>query len=186
MAAASAALSTAKVGKPANADATAVQRYLASVGIHVGTERLADVLNLLTVIAVEFCGAVALAIGWRPVAIAGHGMGHVNTGDGGLNAGVFTGAFTPPGGVQAPVLPALNAPVSVQVDAKTAATIERLKKRILGDLERGPRSCSQRVLATEFGASVGYVNKALHELAAMGAVNVSTSRVGTTVALVAA
>ena len=76
----------------------------------------------------------------------------------------------------------MNAPA----DAKTAATIERLKRRILGDLERGPRSCSQRSLASKFGASVGYLNKALHELAATGAVHVSTSRVGTTVELVAA
>ncbi len=109
----------------------------------------------------------------------------MNTGDGGLNTAVNAPVNTPPGGVQSPVLPALNAPVNVVADAKTAATIERLKRRILGDLERGPRSCSQRSLATEFGASVGYLNKALHELAAVGAVNVSTSRVGTRVELLA-
>ena len=178
MATASAALGAASVGKPANTDATAVQRYLGAIGLRVGTERLADILNLLSVFAVEFCGAAALALGRKP--IAGHGKGHVNTGDGGLNAGVNAPLNTPPGGVQEAVLPALNAPA----DAKTAATIERLKRRILGDLERGPRSCSQRVLATEFGASVGYVNRALHELAADGAVNVSTSRAGTNVRLV--
>lgn len=68
MATASAALGTATVGKPANADASAVRRYLAAIGIHVGTERLADVLNLLTVFAVEFSGAAALALGQRPIA----------------------------------------------------------------------------------------------------------------------
>ena len=180
MATASAALGTATVGKPANTDASAVQRYLGAIGIRVGTDRLADILNLLTVFAVEFCGAAALALARR--SIAGHGKGRVHTGDGGLNAGVNAPLNTPPGGVQAPVVPTLNAPA----DAKTVATIERLKRRILGDLERGPRSCSQRSLASEFGASVGYVNKALHELAAVGAVNISTSRVGTTVELVTA
>jgi hypothetical protein len=184
MATASAALGTATVGKPANADASAVQRYLSAVGIHVGTERLADILNLLTVFAVEFCGAAALALGRRPAASVGYNTCQQNTGDGGLNAGVNAPVNTPPGGVQAPVAPALNAPVNAIADAKTAATIERLKRRILGDLERGPRSCSQRSLATEFGASLGYLNKALHELAEVGAVNVNTSRVGTTVELV--
>jgi hypothetical protein len=177
---ASAGLSTAVVAKPANADASAVQRYLGAVGIQVGTERLADILNLLTVFAVEFCGAAALALGRRPVLIAGNSKaGIVNGGDGGLTAGVNTPVNDPPGGVQTPVVPALNAPVNASADAKTAATIERLKRRILGDLERGPRSCSQRSRACEFGASVGYLNKALHELAAVGAVNVSTSRAGT-------
>ena len=184
MATASAALSAATVGNPANTDASAVQRYLGAIGIHVGTDRLADILNLLAVFAIEFCGAAALALARRP--IAGHGTGHVNTGDGGLNAGVNAPLNTPPGGVQEPVAPALNAPVNVTADAKTAATIERLKRRILGDLERGPRSCSQRSLASEFGASVGYLNKALHELAAVGAVNVSTSRAGTRLQLIAA
>jgi hypothetical protein len=187
IATASAALGTATVGKPANTDASAVQRYLAAVGIHVVTERLADLLNLLTVFAVEFCGAAALALGRRPAGIAGNSKASVvNGGDGGLNASVNAPVNEPPGGVQTPVLPALNAPVNASADAKTAATIERLKRRILGDLERGPRSCSQRSLATELGASVGYLNKALHELAAVGAVNVSTSRVGTTLELAAA
>ena len=184
IATASAALGTASVGKPANTDASAVQRYLGAIGIHVGTERLADILNLLTVFAVEFCGAAALALSRRP--IVGHDKGRMNTGDGGLNTSVNAPLNTPPGGVQDPVLPALNAPVNVTADPKTAATIERLKRRILGDLERGPRSCSQRSLASEFGASVGYLNKALHELAAVGALNVATSRVGTRVALVTA
>ena len=181
MGVASAGLSTAVVGKPANSDASAVQRYLGAVGIRVGTERLADILNLLTVFAVEFCGAAALALGRRP--IAGNGKVVLNTGDGGLNVGVNVPVNEPPSGVQTPVLPALNAPVNASADAKTAATIERLKRRILGDLERGPRSCSQRSLASEFGASVGYLNKALHELAAVGAVSVSTSRAGTVVKL---
>ncbi len=44
-----------------------MQRYLAAIGIHVDTDRLADVLNLLTVLAVEFCGAAALALGRRPI-----------------------------------------------------------------------------------------------------------------------
>ena len=100
MTVATAALGTLAVGKPANTDASAVQRYLGAIGIHVGAERLADILNLLTVFAVEFCGAAALALGRRP--IAGHGKGRVNTGDGGLNAGVNTPLNTPPGGVQDP------------------------------------------------------------------------------------
>lgn len=179
MAAASAALGTATVGKPPNSDASAVQRYLAAIGIRVGADRLADVLNLLTVFAIEFCGAAALALGWP---IAGNGKVRVNTGDAGLSVSMNTPVNAPTGGVQAPALPALNAPVNA-TDEKTAATIERLKRRILGDLERGPRSCSQRRLASEFGASVGYVNKALHELRMAGAVNVITSRAGTVVEL---
>ncbi|KWT66690.1 hypothetical protein APY04_2321 [Hyphomicrobium sulfonivorans] len=67
LAEAGAALGAVIVAKPANSDASAVQRYLAAVGVHVGVERLADALNLLTVFAVEFCGAVALALGRRPV-----------------------------------------------------------------------------------------------------------------------
>lgn len=66
MTAASAALGSSGVAKPANSDASAVQRYLAAIGIHVGADRLADILNLLTVFAVEFCGSVALALGRRP------------------------------------------------------------------------------------------------------------------------
>jgi len=177
--AASAALSTSTVTKPANADAGAVRRYLAAIGVDVGTERLADVLNLLTVLAVEVCGAVALVLGRKSVTGV---TGGVNTGGGGESLDVNTPAKAPPGGVQAPALPALNTMVST-ADARTAATIERLKRRILGELEHGPRSCSQRRLASEFGASVGYVNKALHELAAAGTVNVNTSRAGTTLAL---
>jgi len=177
--AASAALGTSTVAKPANADAGAVRRYLAAIGVDVGTDRLADVLNLLTVLAVEVCGAVALALGRKSVTGV---TGAVNAGGGGENLAVNTPANAPPGGVQAPLLAALNATVCT-ADARTAATIERLKRRILGELEHGPRSCSQRRLASEFGASVGYVNKALHELAAVGAVNVSTSRAGTTLAL---
>lgn len=70
MADATAALGKLTVGKPANADASAVQRYLAAVGIEIGTQRLADLLSLLTVIAVEVCGGIALAIG-RKQCIAG-------------------------------------------------------------------------------------------------------------------
>ncbi len=65
MAAASAALGTATVGKPANSDANAMQRYLAAIGIYVGAERLADILNLLTVLAVEFCGSCCAGT-WSP------------------------------------------------------------------------------------------------------------------------
>lgn len=179
MATASVVLGSSGLARPANSDASAVRRYLEAIGIQAGVDRLADVLNLLTVLAVEFCGAAALALGRRPAVSVGHDAYHVNIGDGGLNAGVNATVNAPPGGAQAPVAPILNAPG----DGKTAATIERLKRRILGDLERGPRSCSQRSLASEFGASVGYVNKALHELAAAGAVNVSTSRVGTIIVL---
>ncbi len=60
---ATAALGKMSVGKPANSDASAVQRYLAAVGIHVGADRLADLLSLLTVVSVEVCGGVALALG---------------------------------------------------------------------------------------------------------------------------
>lgn len=60
---ASAALATLTVTKPANTDATAVARYLAAVGIVIGTDRLADVISLLTVLAVEVVGAVAIALG---------------------------------------------------------------------------------------------------------------------------
>ena len=74
IATASTGLTTTTVGKPANTDASAVQRYLGAIGIHVGTERLADILNLLTVFAVEFCGAAALALGRRPAVIAGNSM----------------------------------------------------------------------------------------------------------------
>lgn len=175
LSAASAALGASTVAKPANADAGAVRRYLAAIGVDVGTERLADVLNLLTVLAVEVCGAVALALGRKSVT----GVTRVvNAGSGGESPAVNTPANDPQGGVQGAVPPALNTTLGM-ADARTAATIEQLKRRILGELEHGPRSCSQRRLASEFGASVGYVNKALHELAAAGAVNVNTSRAGT-------
>lgn len=62
MADATAALGKLTVGKPANADASAVQRYLAAVGLHIGAQRLADLLSLLTVVAMEVCGGVALAL----------------------------------------------------------------------------------------------------------------------------
>lgn len=55
---ATAALSKLTVGKPANTDANAIERYLAAVGIRVGTQRLADLLNLLTVHELAAAGAV--------------------------------------------------------------------------------------------------------------------------------
>lgn len=72
MASASAALGSSGVAKPPNSDASAVRRYLAAIDINVGTDRLADVLSLLTVLAVEVCGAVALALGRRPAVYAEH------------------------------------------------------------------------------------------------------------------
>jgi hypothetical protein len=60
---ATAALAAAKPATPANSDATAVARYLAAVGIVVGVDRLADLISLLTVVAIEVVGAVAIALG---------------------------------------------------------------------------------------------------------------------------
>lgn len=72
MTAAGAALGSGAVAKPANSDASAVRRYLSAIGIHVGADRLADLLNLLTVFAVEFCGSASLALARRATVHAEH------------------------------------------------------------------------------------------------------------------
>jgi hypothetical protein len=63
LASTSRALSSFNVAKPANADAESLGRYLAALGIAVARERLADLVNLLTVASVELAGGIALALG---------------------------------------------------------------------------------------------------------------------------
>jgi hypothetical protein len=177
---ASAALAKLSVTKPANTDAAAVARYLAAVGITVAVDRLADILNLLTVLAVEVTGAVAIALG-RQQSVAAEpqpAAAQSTPRDGGKLASVPPVNTPPPTGVQSQ-LPRL-------VNTDTTDTIERLKARILGDLERGPRACSQRALAGELGVSVGYVNKVLKELARGGHVSVHASPAGTRLELATA
>jgi hypothetical protein len=67
---ATAALSAAKPATPTNSDATAVARYLEALGIVLPVDRLADLISLLTVVAVEIVGAVALALGRQPMLVA--------------------------------------------------------------------------------------------------------------------
>jgi hypothetical protein len=178
MADASATLATLKPSTPANSDATALARYFAAVGIVLPADRLADLISLLTVLAVEIAGAVAIALGRQSLAVAPSARQPwtaVNVQEQPRDGGTLvlrSPLNTPPQlGVQTADRRAVN--------AETSQTIERLKARILGDLERGPRACSQRALADELGASVGYVNRALKELASGGRVNVRASRVGT-------
>jgi hypothetical protein len=56
-------LSSLGVAKTANADAGALSNYLAVMGITVTPGRIADILNLLTVAAIEVCGGIAIALG---------------------------------------------------------------------------------------------------------------------------
>ncbi len=171
---ATAALAAAKPSKPANGDAAALQKYLALVGVSLTPDRIADWLNLLTVMAVEVVGAVALALS-RQQPVAQQPAAALNV----QQQPREGGTLTPQTPVNTPPALGVQTPAARAVNAKTTATIERLKARILGDLERGPRACSQRALAGELGVSVGYVNKALKELAHGGRVNVLASREGT-------
>jgi hypothetical protein len=63
LASTSEALAGLTIGKPANADADSLGRYLEALGVTVTRERLADLLNLLTVASVELAGGIALALG---------------------------------------------------------------------------------------------------------------------------
>ncbi|MCC7251615.1 hypothetical protein [Hyphomicrobium sp.] len=178
---ATAALTAAKPTTPANSDAAAVARYLAALGVVLPVDRLADLISLLTVVAIEVVGAVALALG-RQHPVAQPPSAAVNVHEQPRDGG----ALTLQAPVNTPPRPGVQSLPNRGLNADTTATIERLKARILGDLERGPRACSQRALAGEFGVSVGYVNKALKELAHGGRVNVLASRVGTRLELATA
>jgi hypothetical protein len=70
MSTATAALTAASPVKPANTDATAVARYLAALGIVLPVDRLADLISLLTVVAIEVVGSVAFALGRQSLAVA--------------------------------------------------------------------------------------------------------------------
>jgi hypothetical protein len=52
-----------QVAKVANADAGALSNYLAVMGVTVSAGRVADVLNLVTVAAIEVCSGIAIALG---------------------------------------------------------------------------------------------------------------------------
>lgn len=179
---ASAALGALAVTRPANTDAAAVARYLAAVGITLAVDRLADLISLLTVVAIEIVGAVAIALGRQQLVAAPRQLTaadvHASPRDGGALAVQKPVSKPPPTGVQSQVPRAVN--------TETSDTIERLKARIVGDLELGPRACSQRALANELGVSVGYVNKVLKELAGGGRVNVHATHSGTRLELVSA
>jgi hypothetical protein len=58
----SAALNNLTIAKPANTDATQLQRYLEAFGIHIEAQRLVDLINFLTVAAIEIAGGATLAI----------------------------------------------------------------------------------------------------------------------------
>jgi hypothetical protein len=61
----STALNSLTIAKPANTDATSVQRYLEALGIHIEAQRLVDLINFLTVAAIEIAGGATLAIAQR-------------------------------------------------------------------------------------------------------------------------
>jgi hypothetical protein len=83
LASTSRALSSLTIAKPANADADSLGRYLEALGIIVTRERLADLLNLLTVASVELAGGIALALGLgsakRSTARYAHSSGNSST-----------------------------------------------------------------------------------------------------------
>jgi hypothetical protein len=56
------ALKNIAVAKPANSDAAAIARYLEALGIQIGAQRLIDLINFLTVAAIEIAGGATLAI----------------------------------------------------------------------------------------------------------------------------
>jgi hypothetical protein len=56
------ALKNLSIAKPANLDAASVGRYLDAVGIHISSQRLIDLINFLTVAAIEIAGGATLAI----------------------------------------------------------------------------------------------------------------------------
>jgi hypothetical protein len=56
------ALNNIAIAKPANSDATAIALYLEALGIHISSQRLIDLINFLTVAAIEIAGGATLAI----------------------------------------------------------------------------------------------------------------------------
>jgi hypothetical protein len=62
---ASTALNILTIARPANTDATSIQRYLEAMGVHIEAQRLVDIINALTIAAIEIAGGATLAIAQR-------------------------------------------------------------------------------------------------------------------------
>jgi hypothetical protein len=185
------ALSALTVGKPANADAESLGRYLAAFGIGATSDRLADILNLLTVASVELAGGIAFALSSRSVnPVELHKR--ANTVNGSINApeATFVNATH-----ALLVNTKVNAPVNTtkvlktkskhrRVNASPGGTLERIKREIVASLLDGAKACSQRALADVHGCSVGLVNKAVRSLAEAGIVRVRANRFCTRLELI--
>ena len=72
---AAAELSKIQPAKVANSDAKALARYLAAIGVDIGTDRLNDLLVLLAVLTIEAGGGLSLALGMALGSSAAIGQG---------------------------------------------------------------------------------------------------------------
>jgi hypothetical protein len=143
------ALKSLSVGKPANSDAISLGRYLSALGVTVDSERLADLINLLTVAGVELVGGICFAVGSaRPA--ESHGRKTVPT------ASVSSAAHAVPAGTVPATVPAATPEV---VPAVPAATVPGVSADVPAAVPPSVlSSVPERVPAAVPGVSLGQRN----------------------------
>jgi hypothetical protein len=193
-----AAILDIKPTTPANSDATAIAAYLAAIGINTSPDTVSKWLVLLAVALLDIAPGLLLSAIAAPRAqqVQSQAADLLIATPSGVQHAV-TQPTTPDGNapVQSPLKPmpinpsnTHKTPVITSVQpanqSSPALTIERLKRQIAESLIAGPKSVSQRQLASELNASVGSVNTAIRELASNGKLNVRADRFGTKLELV--
>jgi hypothetical protein len=193
-------LPTAKV---ANTDALALAGYLNAFGMQVTTDTLNRLLVIMAVLVIEFGGGLSLA---SAMALSSTQTGHWTSR--GMEPNPDRSHTDTPAQPQTPVS-APATPRNRAVPASVLAPTDKRKRTSKKENGRcgGPGSGGQRMpanvvdllksrggrieggqrgLAKLLGVGKSRMNEVLHELAATGAVCLSTSKSGTTVALAAA
>lgn len=163
--------------KVANSDAKALARYLAAIGLDATPERLNDLLVLLSVLAIDFGGGLALALGMalgaappgraeRPANSAVSSVEQTRTPQ--ANAGTL-----------APNAPAVQ-PVPTRVQPASPDLETWLRHR------GGRAQTTMRQLGAVLGQPASSVHATVQRLAAGGVLSVQAGPRGTTLAFTAA
>ncbi|RTL67522.1 MAG: hypothetical protein EKK41_16870 [Hyphomicrobiales bacterium] len=162
---ASADLSAVRPTKVANSDAAALQRYLKALGADISTERLNDLLVLLTVFMVEAGGGLSMALG---MALSGPASRPVQE--------RTTVGDTRPDTGHVSVRPPASAPVQLR-----PSEVSELTDWLRG--QGGKAETSMRRLASVLGRSSSGVHEEIRRLVALGAITSSAGPRGTMLAL---
>lgn len=186
-------LATAGPARQANSDAKALARFIAAVGLDIGTDRLNDLLVLLAVAMVECGGGLALAVGMAL------GAPPVRATDSRANAGCPEPEHPKP--APALALDAANGqaghfrtdapdavssgvrPASVQVSADRPLTVQPSDLMQWLAVQGGRAETSMRRLASALGRSPSGVHEELRRLAASGVITLAAGPRGTAIAL---